>query len=250
MRFTINQKPGDIRTAARSARPAVDMENVFAAQAQQRLLLLHKGNTSQLAEICHLLTATLKYDVMKADGAQEAVRVIQSGTAPPDAVLVDMTNLPDADQVVADIIGVKKQLPVIVLVGYGDYQQAAESLLMGAHDFITKPFSKERIAVTLRNTLAFAQSRCQALSRQFASHDGQNPDNKHTTPAAAALISLVNEMGDIRKMEEIEKAAINYALRFYNGRMSLAARKLGIGRSTLYRKRDVLERYNGHRAEG
>jgi len=42
--------------------------------------------------------------------------------------------------------------------------------------------------------------------------------------------------GDVRPLAEIEAEMIRLALDRYRGRMSLAARKLGIGRSTLYRK--------------
>ena len=42
--------------------------------------------------------------------------------------------------------------------------------------------------------------------------------------------------GDVRPLAEIEAAMIRLALDRYQGRMSLVARKLGIGRSTLYRK--------------
>ena len=40
----------------------------------------------------------------------------------------------------------------------------------------------------------------------------------------------------MRKLDELEAAAIRFALVHYRGRMSAMARKLGIGRSTLYRK--------------
>ena len=40
----------------------------------------------------------------------------------------------------------------------------------------------------------------------------------------------------MRKLEEIEADAIRFALNHYRGQMSQMARKLGIGRSTLYRK--------------
>ncbi|MNT98035.1 DNA-binding protein Fis [compost metagenome] len=46
----------------------------------------------------------------------------------------------------------------------------------------------------------------------------------------------MDESGNIRKMAEIEEELIRFALRFYRGQMSQVARKLGIGRSTLYRK--------------
>lgn len=50
------------------------------------------------------------------------------------------------------------------------------------------------------------------------------------------LISSMDESGNIRKLAEIEEELIRFALRFYRGQMSQVARKLGIGRSTLYRK--------------
>jgi DNA-binding NtrC family response regulator len=50
------------------------------------------------------------------------------------------------------------------------------------------------------------------------------------------LLRLINDSGDIRPLEEIETESIRFALAHYRGQMSLVARKLGIGRSTLYRK--------------
>jgi DNA-binding NtrC family response regulator len=50
------------------------------------------------------------------------------------------------------------------------------------------------------------------------------------------LLSLIDGGGDVRKLEDIEAAVIRFALNHYRGQMSQMARKLGIGRSTLYRK--------------
>ncbi len=49
-------------------------------------------------------------------------------------------------------------------------------------------------------------------------------------------VALVDQKGDLRKLEEVEKDTIKFAIDFYRGQMSKVARKLGIGRSTLYRK--------------
>src|SRR3954466_12027978 len=49
-------------------------------------------------------------------------------------------------------------------------------------------------------------------------------------------ISLVDESGDMRKLEELEAEIIRFALQHYRGHMSAVSRRLGIGRSTLYRK--------------
>ncbi|MEO1610944.1 MAG: sigma-54 dependent transcriptional regulator, partial [Pseudomonadota bacterium] len=45
-----------------------------------------------------------------------------------------------------------------------------------------------------------------------------------------------DENGDIRPLAEIEAAAMSAALERYGGAMSEAARRLGVGRSTLYRR--------------
>jgi DNA-binding NtrC family response regulator len=49
-------------------------------------------------------------------------------------------------------------------------------------------------------------------------------------------ISSTNPAGDVRKLADVEEELIRFALKFYRGQMSQVARKLGIGRSTLYRK--------------
>jgi DNA-binding NtrC family response regulator len=49
-------------------------------------------------------------------------------------------------------------------------------------------------------------------------------------------ISVVTDGGHIRKLEDVEADMIRLALNRYQGQMSEVARKLGIGRSTLYRK--------------
>jgi DNA-binding NtrC family response regulator len=54
-------------------------------------------------------------------------------------------------------------------------------------------------------------------------------------PAAGSLI-LLDAHGDVRPLEEIENEALRFAITHYRGQMSEVARRLRIGRSTLYRK--------------
>ncbi|MEN2978745.1 sigma-54 dependent transcriptional regulator [Tistrella bauzanensis] len=53
---------------------------------------------------------------------------------------------------------------------------------------------------------------------------------------AEAPVRAFDDAGHIRSLEEIEADVIRIALRQYRGRVSEMARRLGIGRSTLYRK--------------
>ena len=54
--------------------------------------------------------------------------------------------------------------------------------------------------------------------------------------ASDNVIVSTNTLGDVRKLADVEEELIRFALKFYRGQMSQVARKLGIGRSTLYRK--------------
>ncbi|MDJ1158292.1 sigma-54 dependent transcriptional regulator [Chelatococcus sp. SYSU_G07232] len=49
-------------------------------------------------------------------------------------------------------------------------------------------------------------------------------------------LTLVDGSGEVRRLEDIEGEAIRFALQHYRGHMSEVSRRLGIGRSTLYRK--------------
>jgi len=55
-------------------------------------------------------------------------------------------------------------------------------------------------------------------------------------PRDPNVLKLIDDSGDVRKIDEIEAEAIRFAFAHYRGQMSQMARKLGIGRSTLYRK--------------
>jgi DNA-binding NtrC family response regulator len=50
------------------------------------------------------------------------------------------------------------------------------------------------------------------------------------------VLRLLDESGDVRRLESLEAETIRFALSHYRGQMSEMARRLGIGRSTLYRK--------------
>ncbi|HZP20170.1 MAG TPA: sigma-54 dependent transcriptional regulator [Bauldia sp.] len=69
-----------------------------------------------------------------------------------------------------------------------------------------------------------------------------------THASAPAAVTPFTDEGDVRPLADVEADMIRLALERYGGRMTLIARKLGIGRSTLYRK--LKELGLGHMAEG
>ena len=57
-----------------------------------------------------------------------------------------------------------------------------------------------------------------------------------TQPPRPGTIPLAGPHGHVRPLEDIERETIAHALRHYDGQMTEVARRLGLGRSTLYRK--------------
>ncbi len=95
----------------------------------------------------------------------------------------------------------------------------------------------------LHNALFRASVLCDgdALTRadfpQIAAHaEGRPTTGSRTALAATSGITLFRSDGNLRALEEIEADVIRLAIGHYRGRMTEVARRLGIGRSTLYRK--------------
>ena len=69
--------------------------------------------------------------------------------------------------------------------------------------------------------------------------EGAGATTVHTIdlpPLPDTPIRILDERGHLRTLEEIERDLILHAIEVYAGHMSEIARRLGIGRSTLYRK--------------
>jgi DNA-binding NtrC family response regulator len=69
-------------------------------------------------------------------------------------------------------------------------------------------------------------------------------------PAAARSLPLTDARGDVRPLDDIERDAIRFAIAHYRGQMSEVARRLKIGRSTLYRKLEGLGLEQNEPADG
>jgi DNA-binding NtrC family response regulator len=71
-------------------------------------------------------------------------------------------------------------------------------------------------------------------------------DEARTAPAvvpalpAGDALPLLDVSGEVRPLDEFEADIIRYAISHYRGQMSEVARRLKIGRSTLYRKLEAL----------
>ncbi len=95
----------------------------------------------------------------------------------------------------------------------------ADSLLLQPHDFP----AISGVAVPL-------------LSERAARSSGDAASLGDHAEITSSPIQIIDSRGHLRTLEEIERDLIQHAIEVYSGHMSEIARRLGIGRSTLYRK--------------
>ncbi|MGI8527830.1 MAG: sigma-54-dependent transcriptional regulator [Pseudolabrys sp.] len=62
------------------------------------------------------------------------------------------------------------------------------------------------------------------------------PELEPSLTLSGAALRLTDPHGEVRPLEELERETIRFAIEHYRGQMSEVARRLQIGRSTLYRK--------------
>jgi DNA-binding NtrC family response regulator len=78
------------------------------------------------------------------------------------------------------------------------------------------------------------QSRFSGRANDFAPNISKS---RHAEAIAGnGAVTMFTDDGHLRPLEEIEADIIRLAIGHYRGRMTEVARRLGIGRSTLYRK--------------
>lgn len=106
--------------------------------------------------------------------------------------------------------------------------------LLGAYDW---PGNVRQLQTTLFRAAVFCEG--EALTAQdFPSLSNLIGEGNRRVPSVTdgAGITLFAPDGNLRPLEDIEADVIRLAIGHYRGRMTEVARRLGIGRSTLYRK--------------
>ncbi|WP_393992994.1 response regulator [Xanthobacter oligotrophicus] len=199
--------------------------------------------------------AGLGYEVTLAEDGDAALD--QLAVRAFDVVLLDLV-VPGLDGMgVLDAMAARGlKVPVVVQVTAAGLDAASGAIRSGARDFVVKPAGVLRLQVALANAVALGRAAPPATRPARAETDNvvafppvAAPFTRatvHDTTADAPLpptlrtdslaYARLDAAGHARRLEQIEAEAIRFACHLYGGRMAEVARRLGIGRSTLYRK--------------
>ncbi len=165
-------------------------------------------------------------DVNHVETGQAALDALRQGL--PDAVLLDL-KLPDMDglEILRNLPPGSLTCPVIVITAHGSMNTAVEAMQAGASDFLVKPFSAERLKVTLRNQLekrelteivkSYKESASQPAFEGFLGSSLIMQSVYHAIQSAAASDATVFVTGESGTGKEVCAAAIHNRSKRRNG---------------------------------
>jgi two-component system NtrC family response regulator len=92
------------------------------------------------------------YAVRAVAGGEEGLRLFEKD--PFDAVVTDIT-MPGMSgmEVLRQVRERDARIPVIIITAYGTIESAVEAMKQGAFDYITKPFNRDELRITLEKAL-------------------------------------------------------------------------------------------------
>jgi DNA-binding NtrC family response regulator len=100
------------------------------------------------------------YRVLEAESAEQALSLLGSGAGPVDLAIFDlklpgMSGLSALEKLRSD--EATRELPVIVISGHATVHDAVAAIKLGASDFFEKPLNRERVLVSVTNSIRTAR---------------------------------------------------------------------------------------------
>ncbi|PCI87156.1 MAG: sigma-54-dependent Fis family transcriptional regulator [Hyphomicrobiales bacterium] len=147
-------------------------------------------------------------------------------------ILCDQNQLDISDfpQIAAHVEGYENQVPAAPAPHLTDaiYHQGPAMIGGSPHHYSAASHHKNRVPELIPQ-----RAHSQAFGQQIPD---LIPNNLQAPQNSISGIAAIEQNGEMRRLEDVEADMIRMAMDRYRGHMSEVARKLGIGRSTLYRK--------------
>jgi DNA-binding NtrC family response regulator len=186
------------------------------------------------------------HNVETADNAAQA-RKARAGSQ-PDLILLDIW-MPDTDGVTLlkewSATGLLT-MPVVMMSGHATIDTAVEATKIGAHSFLEKPITLQKLLKAVNDALAKGQrlkaaapllqpsATVEMTVEEAMTGGGSLPLPGDIGPQALQSFSMDQPLRDAR--DEFEKAYFEFHLAKEGGSMTRVAEKTGLERTHLYRK--------------
>ena len=148
-----------------------------------------------------LLLRDLFREVAVYGAPEDAIAAMEDDL--PDVILLDAnfargaTNAQEGFHWLSEILKRDPHAVVVMITAHGGVQIAVDAMKRGATDFVSKPWSNERLLATVRTAAALRNSRAVADNERQRAHELAAPPSGETpllgsSPAMARVFSLVN----------------------------------------------------------
>lgn len=160
-------------------------------------------------------------------------------TIKPNApcVVVSDIKMPDLDgmSLMQHLLSKDKNLPVILITGHGDIPLAVEAMKRGAFEFLTKPFSPEKLLEVIKSAQISRMEHLESLKVEV--NDSARADSESSHLDDLNLSSDMHDASALNVMvDDYEKAVIEKALKKHGGDVALVLEDLDLPRRTLNAK--------------
>ena len=163
--------------------------------APQATVLVVDDDAAMTSALCEVLRQS-GYLALSAHSGSEALEIVKRES--PDLLISDlrMTEM-SGHQLQQQLQTVVPDLPVVIITAFGTIESAVKSMKLGAHDFITKPFSNQELLMVVSRTLENRRLRQEVrqLRVELARTYGL-PNIIAADPRMAAVMEMVERVAD------------------------------------------------------
>lgn len=115
-------------------------------------ILIVDDELDMLALLKMIIAEKTGYEVVTTNNPFEVIDLVKNGDY--DVLVTDL-KMPGMDgiEIIEQSKKIDRYLPIIVITAYGSIESAEEAIQKGAYDYITKPFRKEHILITINRAI-------------------------------------------------------------------------------------------------
>ncbi len=100
------------------------------------------------------------YDVISFEKAEDVLLYLKDATVKPDLIIADIKlRKLDGIELLRRVNSSEEKIPVIIISGHGNVEDAIKALRYGASDYIRKPFDINALTTSVRSVLKMEQEK-------------------------------------------------------------------------------------------